>query len=191
MIELIVEDGSIVPDANSYASVETIYNYAYMRGVNLAPVSPGSPPPSPEPLPYDPDKIAIMAINAMDYLEALKYQWKGERVSPSVQRLSWPRKNVYVDGVLLPSNEIPSDLVAAQCQLVMQINAGVSLLPTTGGGSQASAAFITREKIGPIETEYSEAVRLAAGSLPVMPAVDALLGALLLNTGYRLRTRRI
>jgi len=176
MVELIVEDGTIVPDANSYVSVDDIIKYAEARGVVLIPGSP-----------IDPVKVAIMAINAMDYIEMFKYRWKGKRVNPSLQRLSWPREGVVIDGERWPSDKIPDELIAAQCQLCIQISRGVNLLPTVS----ADEAFITKEKVGPIETEYSEAVRLAASNLPVMPAVDALLAVLLDGALGRLRTVRI
>ena len=177
MIALVIEDGSIVANANSYATYDEIVDYAEARGVTLAQGSP-----------VDETMVVIQAINAMDYLEALKYRYIGERVSPSEQRLAWPRKNAYAEGCyLLPSDEIPADLVKAQCQLCIEISRGVSLLPTSN-----TSAFVVREKVGPLETEYSAAVQQAMGSLPVMPAVDALLQGLLnAATGINVRTARV
>lgn len=174
MVDLIVEDGTGVADANSYVTTEELITYAELRGVTLDPSSP-----------IDASKVAIMAINAMDYLNLYRRRWKGRKTDGN-QRLDWPRQCVYTDDIIaLPSNEIPQDIKDAQCQLCIQISRGITLLP-----SKSTDDFIIREKLGPMETQYSEAVRLAAGSLPTMPAVDNLLEAYL-DGGYRLTSVRV
>jgi hypothetical protein len=175
MVELVIEDGTGVEGANSYVSTDEIIAYASDRGFILVPGSPEN----------DPGKVAIQAINAMDYLNLYRYRWKGEKTEGS-NRLDWPRKYVYLnDIVAIPDNIIPQDIKDAQCRLCIEIANGIALLPSSGND-----AFITREKIGPMETEYSEAVRLAAGSLPSMPAVDLLLDAYL-NGGFSLKSVRV
>jgi len=167
-ITLIVEDGSIVADANTWGTLEGAVLYASNRGVTL---------------PSD-DTTRIMLIKAMDYLIPLKY--KGSLVSPGIQTLPWPRKNAIIDGYEQPENLIPSALVRAQYQLVLEQQAGIDILPTTSG------AFIKKEKVGPIETEYSEAIASSIGLGPDMPIVDGLLASLLTGGGgFNLTTYRV
>lgn len=166
-IEIIVEDGTNVPNANSYATLDEVKAYAEQRGYSL-----GS----------DDEKTKARMILAMDYIESFGSKYQG---SPTYidQALSWPR---YDAGDWL-SNGVPPNLLKAQAQLVIeQVINKVVLLPTTAAG-----AFITKEKIGPIETEYSEAVALSGGgNSPSIPAVDALLGSLFRVGSFRLKTYR-
>lgn len=170
---LVIEDGSIVPGADSYISRADVIAYAIKRGVVLP----------------DTDATDNQIIKAMDYLTLFDDKWKGSQVDPQNQSLAWPRKGVYVSGEhsALPSDTIPRQIVNAQAELVMQVNTGVTLTPTV----TAETAFVTREKVDVIETEYSEAIALRLmGTLPDMPLVSALL-APFLGIGGGLRTLRI
>jgi hypothetical protein len=170
---LIVEDGTIVADANTFINREAAIAYAAERGITLA----------------NDETTDAKIIKAMDYLALYDQAWKGEQVEYGVQTLAWPRKYVYIGNstTVFPSDQIPGQLVRAQAELVLQVNAGVNLLPTLSGDT----AFVTREKVDVIETEYSEAMALKlAGLLPDMPLVDALLSPLF-AVSNRLRTVRI
>jgi hypothetical protein len=171
---LIVEDGSIVPNADSYVSRTDVIAYALKRGITLPAT----------------DATDVMVIKAMDYLSYFDAKWLGEQVEPGVQSLAWPRKNVWIgfSHVAFPEDEIPNQLVRALCELTLQVNAGVNLLPTLTGETQ----FVTREKVDVIETEYSEAVALQVmGMLPNMPLVEAMLTPLMSTGAGRLRSVRI
>lgn len=157
---LIIEDGSIVANANSYVSISEIRDYATARGVDL---------------PVDDSAVEVMAIKAMDYIESFRDQYKGQEVEPGVQPLSWPRKYAIINGVEFPSNSIPNQLKLAQSRAVIDINDGVDLQPSGSSGGQ----FLTKQKIGPIEREFSEAAYLEYGNSPITTALDALLGPLI------------
>lgn len=166
-ITLIKETGAIVPNANTYTDLAEAVSYAAQRGVTLT----------------EDDATAIKLIKAMDYLEGLSY--KGSRVSPGIQPLAWPRKNVLIDDYAQPENAIPILLIKAQCQLVIEIANGVDINPTISG------AFVKKEKVGPIETEYSESIAASSGLNPDMPIVDAFLELLLeYGGGFTLTTYR-
>jgi hypothetical protein len=120
----------------------------------------------------------------MDYLNSLGYI--GELVDPA-QSLPWPRKYAVVGRDTLPVDEIPANLKAAQAHLVMNVKAGVDLMPTMKAGAQ----FVKKQKVGPIEKEFSEEVYLASGNAPDIPAVDALLKILIGGDGFTLRTVRV
>jgi hypothetical protein len=169
---LIVENGSIVPGANTYVSRTDLIAYGAARGVTIP----------------DADASDVHLVKGMDYLALSAYNWKGEQVEPD-QPLAWPRKGVYVTGsnTALPSDAIPPALVKAQCELALAAISGITLIPNT----TLADGFITREKVDVIETEYSEAVALATlGSLPILPSVNALLAGLI-DYGGRVRTVRI
>ena len=160
---LIVEDGTNVVGANTYATLATVRAYAVARGVTLSTVD---------------ATLEAQVIQAMDYLEAQRSRYQGEqtyKTSTVAQALQWPRKNVLIDCIEFPTNEIPQELIDAEGELVVQINAGILLYPSSTG------KFITREKIDVIETEYSE--KISTSGQPNLPSVDRLLGVLFSSCG--------
>lgn len=160
-ITLVVEDGSIVPGANSFVSEEQIVNYALARGVVL-------------PFVTDPEKdaVAVLGIRAADYLRIMP--WKGEVVDAS-QPMPWPRKNLGVTPSW-PDNAVPFAVVEAQLQLTLMANAGTVLIPVSTG-----TGYLVKEKIGPIENVYSEKVGVSVDGMPIFPGIDALLDPWLLG----------
>src|SRR5690606_6670501 len=87
------------PDANSYASEEELSSFAEIRGIKL------------------PDKLAPLLIKAMDYLEGL--DWVGSKADPR-QALAWPRVNVVLDEHDFPPDEVPRQVLTAQCMLAVE-----------------------------------------------------------------------
>lgn len=128
MAVIIVEDGSIVADANSYVSEVELTVYASDRGVTLA-------------APAD-----QLIIKSMDYIESLDYI--GEKKTQT-QPLQWPRTGAYIDGFLFPDDEIPDDLKAAQMALCVSIDSGVDPMATVGRATK-------KEKVDVIEVEYMD-----------------------------------
>lgn len=134
---LIVEDGSIVPGAESYATVAFANAYFTGRGnaAWAAIVSEGD------------KEIALR--KATDYMLAVyRDMWAGQRVS-ELQALDWPRYDVYRDNqrYLVPSDSVPLEVQKACCELAVRTTTGDLIVDQT--------ASIIREKIGPIETEYA------------------------------------
>jgi hypothetical protein len=169
---LIVEDGSLVPNADTYVSRDDLIAYGAARGVVIP----------------DTEVADTYLIKGMDYLTLSAYAWKGLPVSDT-QSLAWPRKCVYITGSnkVFPSDAIPPQLIKAQCELALAVASGIDLVPNTS----LTDGFITRDKVDVIETEYSEAVAMATlGSLPILPGVAALLSGLI-DHGGRVRTQRI
>lgn len=170
-ITIVVEDGTGVANANSYVSVEDAREYAANRGTEL---------------PSDDDELAAMLIRASDYLEAQACRFQGRRTS-SAQALEWPRTGVVIHCDAVPPNVIPKSLIAAQVQLAMAINAGFDLQPNI-----SPQDYVTREKVGPIETEYADPV--AVGIMPTFTAANALLAPLFgecASNRFALRTIRV
>lgn len=164
---IIVEDGSIVANANSYVDLTTVRDYATLRGVTL-----------------DADDAIVEAqiVTATDYLETKEYA--GDQVDPGVQVLKWPRKNVTCDGYAIPSDSIPQQLKDAQCDLVIQQHNGVDLLPTL------TDQAVKRERVDVIEVEYQD--NSSSLQTPRIPVVDNKLKCLLKYGGVGIiRTLRI
>lgn len=162
-VTLIVEDGSIVPGANSFVSEDQIVAYAAARGVTL-------------PFSTDPekDKVAILGIKAMDYEWIMP--WKGELVDVN-QTTPWPRKNVTLPTMAWPDDAIPPAVIESQFQLTLLANAGTVLIPTSTG-----SGMLIKEKIGPIENVYSEKVGVSTDGMPIFPGISALLEPWLLGS---------
>lgn len=162
---LIVENGSVVANANSYISVDDARAYAEMRGLTL---------------PDDDYALEQRLTVALDYIEAQRSNFKGSKVS-SAQALQWPRKDVCVDAFPFPADAIPAELKAAQVRLASLSASGVDLMPTGEG------LTIKRDVTGPLETEYFSG---SGGLMPRITSVDALLAPLLRNAGA-LRSVRV
>lgn len=126
MAVIVVEDGTIVANANSYVSEANLTTYATDRGLTLV------------------ADESILLIKAMDYIESIGY--KGVKVL-STQALQWPRYSVYLDGYYFPSNEIPKELKQAQMAVAVSIDQGDDPLATIGQG-------VKREKVDVLEVEY-------------------------------------
>ena len=136
---LIVEDGSQVAGAESYASVAdaTAYFAARANATWAALAS---------------DAVREAALrNACDYIEAMYgTRWKGERVA-TTQALSWPRDGVVVDGVELSTAAIPAALMRANIELALKASSG-ELLSDQG-------AQVLSETVGPISVTYASGAR--------------------------------
>lgn len=153
------EDGSIVTGANTWATVAVCRAYNLQRGVTL---------------PADDDVVAALLTNALDFMEGYEPRYKGNRVAPLLQALSWPRVNVYLyAGSLFPSTAIPPQLINAQCYLA-------NVAQTIDLAAAQDTRAITKSVIGPIETDYDP--KSGATLKPVLPQLDAML-QILCNSG--------
>lgn len=152
---LIVEDGSIVADADSYNSEAELRDYATRRGVTL---------------PVNDAELTVLAIKAMDFVESNEYRFKGERVD-AAQSLSWPRSGVVINGFTIAKEAIPKQVKDLQCQLT--IDAMTVALQPNGTGR-----VVTKQKVDVIETEYQI---IGDGSVELTKANNLL--ALLVDEG--------
>lgn len=155
---IIVEDGSGVANANSYVSVADAQAWLEVRGLSFTS--------------EDDAVIGAFLIQAMDFLESFRAQFKGAKTS-STQSLQWPRANVYIDNVEVDDDVIPVELVNALVQLAYEAQT-VDLQPTATGQE------VLKEKVGPIETEYAESGRSV--SRPRLTKVMSFLEPLLVNS---------
>ena len=132
---LIIEDGTVIPTANSYAAVADLRSFAKVRGATL---------------PTADADCEVLLLKAMDFLQGLNYQ--GNRFRPDIQILDWPRANVMIEGWPHPYQEIPRQLIFAQCALAIEAMT-TDLLPTQDIGDAAGAKI--SETVGPVTTAYT------------------------------------
>lgn len=87
-------------------------------------------------------------IRATDYMESVYSQrWAGTRTT-SVQALSWPRYNVFVNGFVVLSSSVPKPVINACAELALRAAAGELLSDLTQQK--------TRTKVDVIEVEYDK-----------------------------------
>ena len=170
---LIIEDGTGVTNANSFATEAQLSAYAANRGTSI-----------PVGTDLEKDAAAILLIKAMDYIRTLSFKGTPTEFA---QALPFPRDDMFVNPAdwceEYPDDAIPPAVVEAQCAIALQIKLGINVTPTIVGGS-----FVKREKVGPLETEYSEAVN--SFQFPVMPIVNGLLEPFI-RYSFGLRTVRV
>ena len=98
--------------------------------------------------------------------------WKGSRVF-GTQARAWPRVNVIdVDGFAIAGDIIPQAIKNAQFEAAAIIASGVDLEAAVGRA-------VKREKVGPIEVEYTD----GAGAVTQYPAVTNWLRGLIIGGG--------
>lgn len=124
---LIVEDGTHVPNANTYVSAADFTTYAAARG--YTPILPAEQ----------------LLIEAMDYIEGLPFQGIKQQM---LQLLQFPRYRLYIDGYPLLANTIPVQLINGQCQVAMAIDQG-------NGPLIDQPRTTTKEKVNGIEQDFS------------------------------------
>ena len=131
---LVVENGSGLSGANSYASVSEADTYASDRGLTA----------------WTGDTAAKEAalIRATDYLEATyREAWLGYRATQT-QALSWPRTNVEVDLYPVPANTVPTAVKSATIEMAIRALTE-NLLADQG-------QRVKREKVDVLEVEYAD-----------------------------------
>ena len=156
--QLIIEDGTIVANANSFATDAEFKTYANIRNFDIPATQP--------------DREALLIL-AMDYLAGKELDMKGARVS-ATQELMYPRKGVCTNNFTVASTDIPSTLKKAQMELAAQANES-SLLVT--GTTQNLASFS-------VDGVYSESYH-SGGSWEYVRTdrADVYLDPLLINNG--------
>lgn len=135
---IIVEDGTGLPDAESYISVAELQAYCTKQGKDSIAALPDA-------------RLEVLLRQATTYmLGAYGPIWKGARAVPS-QALDWPRSGVVLyEGTTaeqaVADNVVPQAVKDCCALLATKANAR-PLLPD---GSQ----LVKRVKIGPIEREF-------------------------------------
>ena len=161
---LIIEDGSNVTNANSYATVVEIKAFAEARGFTL---------------PTDDLEIEKLAIKATDYLESFRKRYQGTRTN-TTQSLQWPRLGVVIDDIeYVEGDSIPVELKNAQMMATIEANK-TDLLKND---KQA----LKKKKVDVIEYEYQDGTSSVSKGFS---KVDVYLEPLLKAGGISLKSGR-
>lgn len=135
---LTIEDGSIVPGADSFALASELVTYAEKFGLVI---------PATE--------AAQESLLRRAYLEMTAMDWKGVPVD-EFQTGAFPRYNVMRYGWLIRSDSIPAQIKAGQMALATEIHTDDLVDPETKVGA------IESEKVGPISTTFAKASKTAS-----------------------------
>jgi len=152
-LPLVTENGSGLSTAESYVSVASADTRLAALGLtNWATLST-----------TEKEQALRRATARME--QAYRPRWKGDRRT-STQALAWPRTGVVIDGyIMVDSDVVPTDIANACAELAFKAAAG-DLNPDLDRA-------VIREKVGPIETEYSSAspqsVRYRATDMALSP----------------------
>ena len=128
---LIIEDGSVVANANSFTTDAEFVAYALARNLTLPSTS---------------AERDVLQIKAMDFVISNEDCMQGYRVDID-QELPFPRNGVIIYDFLVPSDKIPSTLKKAQMEAGV-IAQTVDLLPSS------SVQNVQREKLDTLEVAY-------------------------------------
>ncbi len=121
----VVEDGTIVTDANTYISTTDAIAYAAARGITIS-IS----------------DVDVLMTQAMDFLESRVYS--GD-LTEDDQPLQQPRENVYVNGILQTSSQIVSRMSKSECEIMMAISQGYDpMAPVTRTVKEESFAVFKK-----------------------------------------------
>ena len=160
--QLIIEDGSIVTNANSFATDAELKAYANLRGVAVPATQP--------------DREALLFL-AMDYLFSVESSLQGRRTAQE-QELPFPRIGSYVNGFYVASDEIHKNVKNAQMELAIQAGASDLLINET---TSNLASFS-------VDGVYSESYHNGGSWEQVRTGkADAYLSALMANTDTLVR----
>ena len=157
---IIVEDGSIVQNANSYVSRAEYIAHAAARGVTVA----------------DTDAADPELIQAAAFIDAHEGNLLGARFSRE-QAMSYPRTDLVISGFEWEETEIPRTVKLCQMAIALDIRAGVDPFNPQPELLQKRARVE-----GAVEVEFfgdDSAARMRRGSL-----ANALLHDLLRNHGF-------
>lgn len=160
---VVIEDGTVVANANSFVTVAEYLAWAEARGYTL---------PSE-------DATEKNIYKAMDYFVTFEPDFEGERLDDT-QELPFPRTGQYINGVLIADGTIPKQVKELQYGIMKAIADGIDLFPTT------EERALKRKKTGPLESEWFD-----SDISPTVTFVDALLAPLTGRNGFGLTVVRI
>jgi hypothetical protein len=140
-MSLLVEDGSIIPGAESYVSVIYADTYHLLHGN------------SDWALLSNDQKEQSLRNGTEAVTQLYSFLWKGFRVNDT-QSLDWPRTKVYLNRLQYQNTELSNTLIPDDLKKVVCI---LSLKSRTEDLVPDLESKVIMETVGPITTKYSEA----------------------------------
>lgn len=155
---IVVEDGTGLANANSYASENALGDYSDDRAVKLAS--------------GDAEAALVRASAALDALFGSRYP--GYRTNGRSQGLMWPRTEATdAEGEEIATDEIPQEIIAATCELaIRELTEAGSTMPDIEAGGLPK-----RIKAGSVEIEKFGNAGVTAAFQIVDGIMASLLGA--------------
>ncbi|MFE1815626.1 MULTISPECIES: DnaT-like ssDNA-binding protein [Pseudomonadaceae] len=129
---LVIETGAGLPDADSFATVDELVQFASDYGWTI---------PS--------DTSAREAILRRAGVAMWAKEWVGAQLHDE-QGLPWPRYYTVRRGFMADGSSLPRNIKLGQMALACEIHQDDTDKPEERKGA------ITREKVGPLETEFAE-----------------------------------
>lgn len=167
---LIVEDGSIVPDADSYITLVDAKALAEKFGWSLP----------------DDDAEAESALrNGASYIDLQESSLCGTRVSAE-QSLSYPRKGVIINGFPVAEDSIPKQVIKAQVAAAVEYGKGSDVRASSDG------RITTMERVeGAVTVQYADN-GVTGATITITAAMDALRPLICVggNNGFQFRVTR-
>lgn len=159
---LIIEDGSIVANADSYVTRADYITYAASFGITIA----------------DAEAADIELRKAAQFIDSHESQFMGYKVNRD-QTMAFPRYDVVVDNWWWTHQEIPRNLILCQMAYALDVNAGIDLWNRPVNPN----LIAKRKKVeGAVEVEY--AVDQKTGQkMSRASTADALLKSLMKKSG--------
>ena len=141
---LIVEDGTGISDAESYASVVEFKAYCDKRAMDYSLLADSA--------------IEVLLIKATDYMvNVYRNRWQGRRTN-EIQALDFPRYDVVVDGYSVLSNIVPPLVKNACIELAFKSNT-TELLPDIERATireKVDVIEVEYDRFAPVQTRYSQ-----------------------------------
>ena len=134
-MSVIIEDGSIVDNANSLVTRADAIAHAALHGKTLA----------------NETATDVLLIKAMGYFLSIEAQLKGCRVDRD-QALAYPRAGVEINGFVWDSDEIPTEAKIAQIELALDISQSVDIY----NRSLKKGAVIGESVDGAVSRQYAD-----------------------------------
>jgi len=161
---LVVEDGSNVAGANSYATAAGFSTYYSDRGIIISGATTAN--------------IEGWLIRATDFIDQ-RQGYQGHKTTES-QPLQFPRYGLWVDDYAVDSDEIPQVLIDAQYAVAYRLYSGDDINPSQ---TPTDKGEVISEKVGSLERKYSSSNGKATMRRPYYPEVESLLSRLSVTGG--------
>lgn len=156
---IVIEDGTGLANANSYASESTFETYTEDRGIT--------------PATGDAEAALIRATQAID--AKYRARFNGYKARQRAQALEWPRQGVLdTQSFLVPANAVPIEIVQATCEAaIRELVAPGSMMPDLERGGD-----IRSIKAGSVAIDYGA----NASAHTTFSIIDGILSSLLGTT---------
>lgn len=152
---LIVEDGSLVADADSYITRDDFVDYCLHHGITM------------------PDNTTTdeHLHNAFTYINSLESRLKGTKYTRD-QTGAYPRTELWIDDYSWSATEIPTQVINLQSELAIQLHQGLDVY----NPAPSASTPVKRKRIeGALEIEYAVSERASFANVSYVDSLKASL----------------